>query len=313
MDQYFEIMIKIALCILLGIAIAIPVCIALKSYEKQTRKQMSEFSYVIRSPKKLYYQCLMATFVFYIFTTLTIFIYKEISNLLPVIIFLLFTLGSVYTTIYCLLWNVFVDKNALIIYNPGFPLKKIRIYDISEIKLKKHRIVGYVNNKIVFSIDDDAYNFNLLCEDLYRVGKIIPVQIKEEFSVTLDRHSIISDGLGIISFGGLLIVALVFVKDELDFVYYLIFILLTALSLDSFIESMLWKVTVTFKTIEVKKKFRKKRVYSLYKISKVYVGKDFAIVFVGEKEIVKIFEYYANFQLLMDRLYAEGIVFYKLE
>jgi hypothetical protein len=45
---------------------------------------------------------------------------------------------------------------------------------------KKHRIVGYVKSKKFFDIDDTS-NFDMLYWELYRIEKITPAQIRENF------------------------------------------------------------------------------------------------------------------------------------
>lgn len=99
------------------------------------------------------------------------------------------------------------------------------------------------------------------------------------------------------------------VSDDYFFCIAVVF-LFVLMGIADFLNAMLRKVTVTYRTISIRNSIGRVKTYSVGEIIKVIEKEHFIILFRGDKKIVKISKDDKNFALLEEwlrRVYAENI------
>lgn len=100
-----------------------------------------------------------------------------------------------------------------------------------------------------------------------------------------------------------MLVAFCVTKEEGSKVFYIIFFACaTLINVEWLMNELLWRVTVSYQTIEIRNSYGYKKSYFIRDISRVKEESNHILLFVGDKKIAKISKDCENFILLRTRL-----------
>lgn len=301
----FESVIKITVYIISGLAIFLPIILAALWRKKHMSSPVSEGGYVLQQSKILFWVMVIGAVFCYLFSVMEISVANDYSDFCAGLLFIGFGFLMVYLAVYCLLWKIVVEGELLTIYQPFRPVRKIKFYEISEVKLKWGEYVAYIDGEKVFKFDySTTPGIKLLYEQLSNLGKIKNSSIlrkdnclakckKEYFTVGTTRGEVISSFILLLILGGLSIFILL--DGTAGLFYEIICVVGFILFAGFIIYSMIWKVTVSFDSMYVKVIFRKEKKYYLNEITRVHCRKENIVIYAGERKIVKVSFGHKNF------------------
>lgn len=107
---------------------------------------------------------------------------------------------------------------------------------------------------------------------------------------------------GVVLFGGMLIAICVTKEIGRKAFYIIFFACATLFYVDDMIKELLWRVTVSYQTIEIRNGYGISKSYFIKDISRVKEESHNIVLFVGNKKIAKISKDCENFILLQTRL-----------
>lgn len=250
--------------------------------------------------------------------------------LLAYLVFYLHMLLGEYLCIMAFLWRCVIAEDSLTFYLPLFPPKEIPFHEITSVKYtenrnlgggSKKRLEGYRQKKKLFTVEESTLGFDVLYTVFLERGKLSPIPLNgyskesldcvpvlEDFSITENRENVIRS-ISTFLFSAVLCALSVWTwtRNELEWIYVLISILFLAVSLCDMIDTLLWKLTVGFRTISVRNSFGKTKTYDIRQITEIQETRNHLVLYVGEKKVVKIFKDHKNVPQLAERFYREGI------
>ncbi|MBD5519038.1 MAG: hypothetical protein HDR07_11355 [Lachnospiraceae bacterium] len=251
------------------------------------------------------------------------FLFAKENYLFPFIFFFCAVIFYVYFLLAALLWRCVIKEDSVTFYNPLLPTKKIKFYEIDFVHLTDNPLpllsggkilIAYRGKKKLFDVPEATSGFYFLCDQLYQYGKLeyIPrpaatkeplahIPVVESFSVTQTTEEIVRTIVG----AALLIPVSVYIlwdRAEFELIYQIIAVVMLILSLDNLLQTLLWKVTVDYRTICIRYFIGVVKTYDIREITKVEEQKVHIILYAGDKKIAKIAKDRKNFQYLFERL-----------
>lgn len=311
----YESVIKIIICIILGLAGFLPIIMATLWRKKHMSSPVSEGGYILQQSKIIFWIMIVGTVFFYLFSIMEISMADNNSDFCTGLLFVGFAFLTGYLAVYCLLWKIVVEGDMLTIYQPFHPVRKIKIYEISEVKLRWGEYVAYIDGEKIFRFDySTTHGIELLHERLQELGKIKNNSIlqkddcllkskKENFTVRTGKGDMFASFFLLSILGFCLIYSWIDGSVEIfyEIIYVVAFIFLTGF----IIYSMTWKVSVSFDAIYVKTVFLKEKKYYLNEITRVRWRKDNIVIYVKDRKIVKVPSGHKNFSYLWDWLVSK--------
>lgn len=239
--------------------------------------------------------------------------------------FYLLVLFYEYWCIMILLWRCAIRKDSLTIYMPLLPAKKIRFHEVEYVYCTDNqtlgmsgqkKLEGYRGRKKLFSIEEEIYGFPLLYTLLNEQGKVgyVPVMgnlkkednlqrvpVVESFTVTEkteDRvKAVLVDLLVIVP----CMVYLLWNRAEFELIYQIAALIMLLTFLPHALSTLLWKVTMDYQTISIRKFPGITKTFEIRQITKVIELELFIVLYVGEKKVAKIAKDSKNFPYLFER------------
>ncbi len=281
--------------------------------QKQQRRhsQNYEYGYVMRQSREVLAIGIISDIVWLLAVIGVIFTLDENTEI-ALLIFGAFFLLGIGLTIYAIAWRCVVEGESMTFYCPFLPVKVIKFYELTRVTYRENRtggygtgrkmLTGYRGKKKVFEFLDNVAGFELLHYQLCQLGKIETNELKEEFVLKNTKSNIFSAAFGAVLFGGMLILCCVLKEEEIGAFYIIFFACATLVNVDWLMNELLWRVTVSYQTIEIRNSHGYKKSYFIRDISRVKEESNHILLFVGDKKIAKISKDCENFILLRTRL-----------
>lgn len=261
------------------------------------------------SPKNVIFIVTQSRAYLYVSILLCI-VWGIIDNLclyLGLFIFLLFycfELLGVFLCIYVLLWKCVITEDSLILYRPFLPIKRIPASDVTSVKYipkaggtvsERNCLVGYHQQKKIFSIDDSVDNFDLLWCFFEQTERIKHTPDVETFSIAEKKSEAVCAVIAFIVFPAIWIF-LTWNNNELF--YHILMASVMLYLIPTGMHALLWKVTVDSHTLSVRNSFGIVKTYEIDQITRVEKKGNQVILYVNDKPITKISKYAENFDYL---------------
>ena len=279
--------------------------------EKEKPQYSQNYEYVLRQPKELLVICIISDIVFLIFICGFISILDE-NTVIGLLIFIAFFILGIGLTIYAVSWRCFVGRDTMTFCCPFLPVKVVKFYEITRVTYTENRttgygsgrktLTGYRNKKKIFEFFDNMAGFELLHYQLDQSGKIEKRELKEEFTLKNTKRDMFSDVFGVVFFGGIFIACCFSKEEEIGLFYIIFFACATLMYAVNLISKLLWRVKVSYYTIEIRNSFGISRSYFIKDISKVKEERNHIVLFAGDGKIAKISKDCENFIFLQTRL-----------
>ena len=238
-----------------------------------------------------------------------------------------FVLFGLYECIMGLLWRGVIATDSLTFYTPFFPIKKIKLHEITHVKYAENRtgaygtgrkmLVGYHQQKKLFYVDESYKGFEFLHyffegdwepehipsgeTFLGESGKIERIPFVENFSVTATKGNVIRSVISFLFFF-VLWVLMFWARDELELFYQIALTLMMLFFLSDMAAILLWKVTLDYHTLTFRNSFGIVKTYEIRQITGIIEERDHIILYMGRQKIVKISKDLQNFNYLLERL-----------
>ena len=305
--------------IVVGLPVTFAILLAVSFFVGRKRKKLTEkldeMNYEMRRPRFDFWIGVIGTaFTFSIIVILIITKYKNYgsieSGVLVILSILgLFMLSGIFLAVYSIQWKIIVKKNALIIKMPFRHIMEIDINDITIVKQNNNEIIGYINGKRIFSIDNTVLGFDLFRTQLNNAGKI--EFKKDNFAIKGNKKNIAFRIFSLIFAVGCLIGSILWPNDTANWFVYTLFSGFTIFSLYFLIPSIKCKLAVKDDEIIIKTLIRKEKSYKIKTLSKLNF-KTFDIEIFTDGKIIATFAMdNDNVSFLLERLKCEGIPFYR--
>lgn len=273
---------------------------------------------------------IVGTILFYGVTVLA-FITLD-GDLIASAIFLMFTLLGVFLWLGSMLWEIKVDPETLTFYRFPLPVKQIRFSEITNVrflhKVEKGiaegriHIIGYGNGKKLFDIDSYMENFERLLERFESErhperayfkegGKEELLEVRESFSVTETFANRLRAAFCFVFFAGLFlccIVVLVQFRGEppdSDLIYFMASFLFFVVEAMEFVRVMVWKLTVNYRTIQIRSAFGGTYSFTFDDIVALEAKEHYSLLHVNGRKPIKVWMSYKNYALLEERVLRE--------
>ena len=279
--------------------------------QMQRYSQNFEYGYVMRQSKEFLVICIIADIASLIFIFGSVFILDTNIEIALLIFGTFFVLG-IGLTIYAVAWRCVIEGETMTFYCPFLPVKAIKLYELTRVTYTENRtggygtgkkmLTGYRDKKKVFEFLDDMVGFELFYYQLYQLGKIEKNELKDEFVLKNTKRNMFSAVFGVVLFGGMLIAICVTKEIGRKAFYIIFFACATLFYVDDMIKELLWRVTVSYQTIEIRNGYGISKSYFIKDISRVKEESHNIVLFVGNKKIAKISKDCENFILLQTRL-----------
>ncbi|MBD5458588.1 MAG: hypothetical protein HDR27_08475 [Lachnospiraceae bacterium] len=319
--------VQITICLAITAVVFLPVLIAVIWNKKRIAgRQIKEDKYWMRPPTWQFIAGMIGTLFFYIITIAMVFVAD--ADMMIVAICLCVTFFYEYCSFAFLFWEIKVETDALTIYRPPLPRKYIKFHDITNVRYVEDRLLGqfgaktrlffYHNEKKLFDVGDSMSGFYQLLETFASKGKLERGYLKadgielnefrEEFSVRETDSNKIRAAVCLAFFGGIFIAMIINWEELLEeasnseLFCYAVCLLSALMGLTDFLNAMLRKITVTYRTISIRNSIGRVKTYSIEEITEVVEKENFIILFRGDKKIAKISKDDKNFALLEERL-----------
>lgn len=273
--------------------------------------------------------------IFCLIMTIVPIILLDDQMFIAFVTFYIFTLFGIYVCMMMLLWRCVIREDSLTFYMPLLPAKKITFHEIDFVHYKDNNtyglsgqktLVGYRNKKRLFSIEEDIIGFPLLLAMLHERGKVdyAPVMENPTAEKTLSRVPVVESFSLSAKTGekvSTVLIDLLFLfpcsayilwnRAEFELIYQIIAVIMLLFFIPNFLSTMLWKVTVDFRTIAVRNSLGVTKTYEIRQITEVAELENHIVLYAGEQKIVKIAKDSKNFQYLFERLLRSEAEIYR--
>lgn len=300
MDIFFEWPIKIVTCLVLGFITFIPIIIAARRKKKQTPMPRHKDSYVMQPSPKVFWIGIGGAVVGYLFSVMMIAVFDDMDVLYGLVVFMGLALMGTYLVIYFFLWRAIVEVDTLTIYLPLLPNRTIKLYEITSVSQIVDNFIVYVNKNRFCIIDTNSIGFHLFYDQLYRAGIVGYAEIKESFSVTESNESIIRNILMALLFNTLGLMIIFCLDERMELIYYILYICFIIMSLQALIHSIVWRITVSYNTINIRNMFGRVKSYSIREVKIIQQDKEHIEIFTDDKKIAMVTSDCKNYSLLLE-------------
>lgn len=256
------------------------------------------------------------------------------GELLSFALWLSFAMLGVVAWLVSVLWEIRVDTVTLTFYR--FPLspKQIRFSEITGVRILNKQVkgltegrmhlVGYAGSKKLFDIDGDMSNsrrlFLRFSDEKHlewavqgENGKVETAKVQESFDVTETPANRLRAVFIFILFAGLsgcfLICQEQFRQEEPDgyFFYFIISLILLAMSTEELLKTMVRKITVNYRTIQVRSALGRTVSFSFADIEALEDKDKYILLHISGRRPLKVWKTYKNYVLLEERLQREYV------
>jgi hypothetical protein len=306
-------MAKIITCIIAVILILVLILSACWWNKKFPIPNHEDIIFIMRPPNKYWFISVSGFIFCAIFIILSLFLGDEwIYAFLP---FYFCMLASIYLSICILFEKYVVKRDSLVFYTPLLPVKEIKFYEITSVKLIENGIgnkllEGYNKRKKIFSIEESMSGFDLLCDYFDKSRKIEHTPVVENFSITAEKSEIIMTIIMCFILSSYSVV-IISGRDEPELFYQIAVPFFALLLLLRTIHVLLWRITIDFHSISIRNSFGIVKSYEIRQITKVVEREEYIILYIGENKTAKISKGGKNFPYFMERLQRSGIAVHK--
>ena len=227
------------------------------------------------------------------------------------------------------LWEIRVDAETLTFYR--FPLspRQVRFSEITSVRILNKQVmghlegrihlIGYAGSKKLFDIDGDMSNsqrlFSRFADEKHlewavqgENGKVEVAEVRESFDVTETLANRLRAVFGFIFFAGLAGCLLIFQEqlrqEEPDnYLFFLVaYLIILAMSTEELLKTMVRKITVNYRTIQVRSALGKTFSFSFDDIEYLEDKDNHILLYVRGRKPLKVRKTYKNYVLLEERL-----------
>lgn len=264
--------------------------------------------------------------LFYLLICLITLVLEDSAKYLIVGILFVMFLTSIFLVWGALLWRGYMTEEFLIIKCPPFIHKKIRLWEITQIKKTEFCMIGYRGRKKLFALEYDIVGREKVqvitdtgekvdvwkiidVEELYRkticAGKLERPPVKENFCIHTTWRDILSCVISLVAAGGCL-AGIMLGHIEMGLGMTAVVALAAVFFLYLLLYNLLWRIEVTYQTIIVRKLFHGTKEYKLIEIAVKQRGHGngmgMAELYCDGKKIAALSDESENYYLLMRRL-----------
>lgn len=219
-----------------------------------------------------------------------------------------------------------MTEEFLIIKCPPFIYKKIRLWEITQIKKTEFRMIGYAGRKKLFTLEYDIVgrekvqmitdegekvdawiiiDMEVLYQRAICAGKLDRPPVKENFCIHATWRDILSCVISLVVAGGCL-AGIMLGHIEMGLGMTVVSALVAVFFLCSLLYNLLWRIEVTYQTIIIRKLFHGTKEYKLTEITVKHRGYGngmrMAELYCDGKKIAGLSDESENYYLLMRRL-----------
>ena len=249
-------------------------------------------------------------------------------------LWLAFAMLSVVAWLVSVLWEIRVDAESLTFYR--FPLspKQVRFSEITGVRILNKQVkgptegrmhlVGYAGSKKLFDIDGDMSNsrrlFLRFADEKHlewavqgENGNVETAKVRESFDVTETLANRLRAVFCFILFAGLSVGFLIcqeqFRQEEPDgYLFYLaVSLVLLAMSTEELLKTMVRKITVNYRTIQVRSVLGKTVSFSFADIEDLEDKDNYILLYISGRKPLKVWKTHKNYVLLEERLQREYV------
>lgn len=323
MNNFYVELGKLIACFVIICFCFLPIVIAARRNKKEMLELQTETNYIMRLQQSFLGVSIPAVGVGCFVLCAYVYIYEYKWDWGAIIGFAIYTLLEEGFSIYTIRWKMVIDDGLMTIYSlfsvvKMYNIDEISIVRISELQGKYFRGIKilkvYCGKKKIFEVNERMKGCGLLYKMFLEAGKIEPLQIKEEFTVSNKFEDIFASLFGVLLFGGCLIavcIEWILSIEEVNLGMLIILIVFTVVSAVSLINELLWKITVIKNLIYIRSEFGRKKVFLIQQITRALEDEYNLFLFVGEKQIAKVDKNCKNYRFLSDRILGEGITIYR--
>ena len=317
-------MLFLVIVALLGIFLC---CIARVYSRKIEGEEGAKIILVQNAEKELWIGAAGMILCYLMLCIITLVLDAPVKYLMAGMFFLMF-LAGIFLIWIALLWRGYMTEEFLIIKCPPFIYKKIRLWEITQIKKTEFSMIGYAGRKKLFTLEYDIVGREKVqmvtdagkkvdaweiidMEELYQkavcAGKLERPPVKENFCVRTTWNSIMVSAIAFVITGGCLIDTMLG-HTEMEPGLTGALVLMTALFLYVLLSAMVWRMEVTYQTIIVRQLFHGTKEYKLKEITVKHQGYGYgngmkmAELYCNGKKIAGLSDKSENYYLLMRRL-----------
>lgn len=323
---------KIFFCIVIALVVFLPIVLTARWNKRRlSLRREDEDCFFLRYPPIWPILFTPVTILTYICSVIVVFtLGMEDSGIwLLEGIILTLTFMGMFVIVGGLLSEVKVEPDAMTRYEFPLPARKYKFSEITSVRYienlrrgggiyvgGKMWLIFYHNGKKLFRIESDMINFERLMERVeaekwlergfLKESGLELNEWKDEFTITETAADKLRAVFGLILWSGMFAVCIwgrEEIKGEPYYLFcYAFFFLMFLFGIEEFFRTMVRKVTVTYREIQVRNSIGRVHSYSLRDITKVEEKDAFIILYINEKKIAKIEKADKNFALLMERL-----------
>lgn len=318
---------KIWLCAVAAAVVFLPLIFCeIWNRRRLARRILEEDTYFMRMPPAMFFVGAACVLVFFAVTAAVIFVLD--ANIIALLFFLGFTFLAECYCYMVLFYEIKCEADSLTVYRPFLPPKRIRFYEITKVLYVEHRrgafaggtmhLYLYRGKKKFLDVEDEMSGFERLLEKFMQEGRLERgllkenglelEQTKDSFAITATTADRVRAAFLSALFGGILIAVLVngrelYRENSGEYLVYLVgFLLFTVINLTELMRTMLWRVTVSWRTIMVRDSLGRTASYSMGELTEALERKHDLELYAAGKMIVRIRKDNKNYALLTARL-----------
>ena len=225
--------------------LAILLCCIARVYSRKMKGEEGAGIILVQNVKKELWIGAAGMILFYLLICLITLVLENPVKYLMVGILLMMFLTSIFLIWCALLWRGYMTEEFLIIKCPPFIYKKIRLWEITQIKKTEFSMIGYAGRKKLFTLEYDIVgrekvqmitdvgekvdmwkiiDMEVLYQRAICAGKLERPPVKENFCVRTTWNGILVSAISLVITGGCLIgtmlghteICLVYTTDAAD-------------------------------------------------------------------------------------------------
>lgn len=186
-----------------------------------------------------------------LFFTVTVISWQLVPDLLLVVVFGVFGLLGTYLSIYSLRWRAVVDCKKIKIFRSFLPVRSVLFFDIARIEFRN--LVLWVIRKTARNLLQIIRRLDLIIFVMtyLKMGLYDRFLLKREFFRNSGSGRKMESYFQFDFFNVFFILAYLY-DPEMTLLYIIIALILILLSVIAILKTFLWKITVSYQTLEIK-------------------------------------------------------------
>ena len=296
---------SVGISLILGILIVIFVYRQIKHFYAN----LNEEHYTVRLSKSTLVVGFITSLTFAMPLVLNLLFPDEKSEWVSIVVPGLFFLMGIFLIFYYLTWRIDINQNKITVYCPFKKVLQTSFNEISLVRQNDEEIIVYIEDKKAFSVDKNALGLELLVYRLYDLGKLEATKSKNWFVVKQSKMTLVIGLYGVLFSGGSFVYMTFWQKVTTNAVVYLLMSLAFVSSLFFINYYRRWRMDVELSTIQFRPALGSKKDFYFRDITKVHAQEGCIVLYVGNKNKIKVSESCEGYPILIEKLSSENIPF----